>query len=199
MSVITKPGPYRERSGGKARVTMVDSETGFAFGYDSLNRATAWQCETGCANYGYSISGEWHDQPERAFRVSDHGCGIYETREGKQVSLVDKSGSETFPWRAKFGAIGYAAWGDDGRFYSDGKARPQDLVRYVGPLPQPAEQWTKTCDLRLRRVSDKPELPAVCVMWFDMKTNEWARRYYVQEQRYTCGDREEWRAIGTME
>lgn len=67
-NVITKPGPHRERQGGKARVSIVDRETGTAFGYDSLNRATAWSCDDGRTGYGFSIAGEWQDP---AFSVGD--------------------------------------------------------------------------------------------------------------------------------
>jgi hypothetical protein len=67
--VITGLGLYRERSNGKAKVDYIDRSTGWAFGYDSNGRATAWHCETGRAVYGFSIASEWIDPP--AFSVGD--------------------------------------------------------------------------------------------------------------------------------
>lgn len=252
MNVITNPGSHRERCNGKAQVNYVESSSGWAFGYDSMGRATAWHCETGRANFGYSIIAEWHDPPSPPdgyvvmpreygirpgdmfsdnvtrrqgspwrvvtslvgkcqasleqhnadlapiyiasrvppsppeFRISDKGCGVYETRDGRQATVDSQ-------YESTWGGVcedERREWNNDGSQIPDHILRG-DLVRYISPLPT-EQPWTPTCELRLARPQNrhigKPKLLGKCHnghVGFDV----------IPEQKWTRGVESEWRPI----
>jgi hypothetical protein len=123
------------------------------------------------------------------FSISTHGPGVYERRDGERVPIHDRDGSEMFPWRS-VSPIGWGEWSDNGiyRFYRH--ATSYDLVRYLGPLPvpEPEQPWVATCELRWRKCT-RHDKGSVAV-----GIGEGCLLFRL-EQRWTCGDREEWRAV----
>lgn len=139
------------------------------------------------ANVG---SGEWLPHRRRIpqpFRISTHGCGVYETRDGREanVTLIKSGGAFSYPASGTVaGCAGEYTWTDEGQESAVFKAR-RDLVRYLRPLPSPEPQWTPTCELRWKQPLRG---------WAGV-TPAGAQMLNTLEQRWTCGDREEWRAV----
>lgn len=92
----------------------------------------------------------------KPFRISEHGVGVYETRDGREATVFRRFGDG---WAGPDLPSGFE-WYDDGRRDSFGE-RPNDLVRYLRPLPQP--EWTPTNErpplgLRPRFIADEQRL-----------------------------------------
>lgn len=113
------------------------------------------------------------------FRVSEHGLGIYATRDGREATVDSKDGLGEWsgmldrgPW---FG-IDRVTWKDDGHWHND-RELPNDLVRYIGPLPKTEpETWVRTNELQWRYKRQESIAPTL-------------------EQKWTCGDKSEWRPV----
>lgn len=136
--VISEPGFYRQRNGGKAEVFGI--RNGWAVGFDSREQPTSWlasdgDTESGCSDH-LDITGPWHEPQTPSFRISDHGVGIYESRDGQQVRIVRMYGCG---WTEHDDIFGMG-WYDDGRRSRCGED-PRDLVRYIGPLPEPQPKF----------------------------------------------------------
>lgn len=243
MSVITKPGFYREHGGGQCQIIAVDSY-GSAVGFSSENELNVYGCDDGglgCdphSNFPYDIDGPWvaeldpgdgwrtlndsdvveatderyfsnliwetvdkgtvgksYDSnrhwPMRRriepapFRISDHGCGVYLTRDGQEEDVrVDRPGTY-YRWSSGI-SPGSLSWKDDGRFYRDDLVSQLDLVRYLRPLdPPPSVEWKPTGELRWR----KPEAG-----WYGM-TPHLALLGNILEQEWSDGTNTEWRPV----
>lgn len=144
----------------------------------------------------YPAKPHWFASPiPKPFSISEHGPGVYETRDGRE---------EPVTWRSPGGGVWgregqHPDWHDDGRMTAL-RELPGDLVRYLRPLPkqeQPQEEWTPTNELRNRSIElvglvakDKRENGMYSVYangnWFSV----------VLEQKWTCGEKSEWRPVG---
>lgn len=124
-----------------------------------------WECGTWYAVFDHQLSIEDRDlqMPDLApmfiaspipkpFRISEHGPGLYETRDGREATVERKDGPGLHPWSGTLncGSEGVCrlTWKDCGMWRaSDECASTHDLVRYLGPLePQkpsvdPGEGW----------------------------------------------------------
>jgi hypothetical protein len=88
----------------------------------------------------------------KPFRISDHGCGVYECRDGSRakVTQIDKS---SYPWRGSTDRVSTASWTDCGAF-TIGVPQHFDLVRYIGPLPSPQPE-RPPLGIKPRRINDE--------------------------------------------
>lgn len=134
----------------------------------------------------------------KPFRISDHGLGVYETRDGREASIVGiRDGLTAYPWNGRVGSD-WTSWTNEGKYACTISRHSADLVRYIGPLPKSVEpeQWVPTCEDRyvymglytFTPISEeyKQSIP----MWFD------GRWHFVRhERKFTCGDKSEWRPI----
>jgi hypothetical protein len=92
----------------------------------------------------------------KPFRISDHGCGVYERRDGQEATVrrqccggLEKS---DLRWSSRTGA-GFE-WYDTGHVLECGIERDNDLVRYIGPLPEPQPE-RPPLGIKPRRINDE--------------------------------------------
>jgi hypothetical protein len=188
--VITKVGKVAQKNGRAARVVHI--EEGIAFGFDSADAPCGWDVKTGVESTeaepaeGYNIVGPWIEP--KPFRISDHGPGVYLTRDGREAEVTCKScdREDNWPWNGHIidGSMPSKTWKDNGHWLAPGESG-EDLVRYLRPLPQP--EWTPTDHYQQTTIVDG------C---------EWTSRWYGKppsaariEQRWTRGTEEEWRPV----
>jgi hypothetical protein len=130
----------------------------------------------------------------KPFRISDHGPGVYETRDGREAKVDDRNNLAVHVWGGLLvcppeGAL-RCTWTDAGRWSADiTQTHRNDLVRYIGPLPV-EEPWVPTCELRWDKCSHTMS-GATIVSTGNYALNEVCRL----EQRWTRGTEEEWRPV----
>jgi hypothetical protein len=200
--VIQAVGPHKNKHGERCEVKHIDQ--GIAFGFDSDGDPAWWRCADGNwqgagDDYRLHIVGPWIEP--KPFSISEHGPGVYETREGKETTVIGPSScsSAWHRWQGRY------TYGDTGGLFSSGQPSCFDLVRYLRPLPKPEPQeyvsksgpailppqpeWTPTNHYQQTTIVDG------C---------EWTSRWYGKppsaariEQRWTNGTEEEWRPVPT--
>jgi hypothetical protein len=121
------------------------------------------------------------------FRISDHGPGVYLTRDGREAHISDrrdKSGCEEW-WGWAGEKHNTTTWADSGLWAATESV--SDLVRYLRPLPKP--EWTPTDNYQQTTIVDGCE-------W----TTQWQGRPPMTrriEQKWTNGTESEWRPVTT--
>lgn len=131
----------------------------------------------------------------KPFRISDKGCGVYARRDGVEKKVVSTARRE---WRGEFYVwaddVGWT-YRDDGVVCHQTTPSPLDLVRYISPLPEPEpqEQWVPTCELRWKQCKSGDGGG----VWIWEHDKVCPRQILArQEQRWTCGEKSEWRPVG---
>lgn len=136
----------------------------------------------------YPSSGtHWIASPiPKPFSISEHGPGVYARRDGVEAN-VDAWNEISKTWSGRV-AGDLHGWFDDGKVNYTGE-HPGDLVRYLRPLPKPTVEWTPTNELRLAETSLSDSLAT----WYGKGGASTWRRL---EQKWTCGEKSEWRPVG---
>lgn len=119
----------------------------------------------------------------KTFRISDHGPGVYECRDGRQATVTGKIANPAcggkYPWEG-IGRDGECFFTDEGKFWAHEEESEADLVRYIGP---PTEQpWTNTKTPRYRMVGSILIGPINTAIW-------------IEERKWTRGTESEWRPV----
>ncbi len=127
----------------------------------------------------------------KPFRISEHGVGVYETRDGRELKVVSRCGPQSYPWCGEQ-AIYRRQWSDSGKRFHNRDVE-DDLVRYIGPLPaeKPQEPWTCTGELRWNNADEACQARDAELDY----ARKAIKTVMVLEQRWTRGTEEEWRPV----
>ena len=138
----------------------------------------------------------------KTFRISDQGCGVYETRDGREAVVTGHNpGFKTTcrnrcEWVGATTEAGRAfstSWTDSGNWAIQDQA--VDLVRYLRPLPEP-EGFLPTNELRTRTLGlagTVPDNKRPNGTYSAFANGSWFS--VVLEQKWTNGTVTEWRPI----
>lgn len=130
----------------------------------------------------------------KPFSISEHGPGVYQTRDGREATITHKDGGE-WPWHGCTTGISAdidMSWRDDGMFCF-GPDKPGDLIRYLRPLPETTETWVPTVELRWSDFVGLPQPGSAWVSCHDKNGTYSCNR--VLEQKWTRGSESEWRPV----
>lgn len=184
---ITQPGEYVDANGLPVRVTHIDGE--WAVGFYSDGTGGAWECENGYSPFATDIKGPKPAEPE----LPDPGEGwrLLEDHEVLQEGDERQDGCDSPPRRwlgplRDTTLIGKTVSAANMSVFS---------LRILGwrrRIPKP-EPWVATNELRYREVPFGT-LGAVILSVSD-DSKQWSWKRCAHEQKWTCGDKYEWRPI----
>lgn len=190
---ITQTGPH-DSSAGVVQVLHIEGRWAFGVFREWPVIWKSCDAEVIYGPHACSITGV-HVEPNPApFRISDHGCGIYETRDGREavVRILNDTIHEGRPIRGRIRGNDFDfCWGDDGLNRPSKFDCGSDIVHYIGPLPNPAETWTSTARTQDRVLNRDNGGPIPDGAFWSYRGGE--SKLVVREQCWVCGDREEWR------
>lgn len=114
------------------------------------------------------------------FRISTHGAGVYETRDGRRAKVT----GDGLPfWYGEVGPCKNVSWVDSG---TERECNPHfELVRYISPLPE-TEKWEPS---ERRRVVIGGDSWKVFYYWSGEAMP------FPVEREWTCGEKVDWRAV----
>jgi len=121
----------------------------------------------------------------KPFSISEHGPGVYETRDGRRATVNSRLAGTRDWWNGTVHGSG-RTWKEDGWYPTSGPCT-EDLVRYIGPLEEP---WVAT-DMHRETIvaSDGTTWTKTWCGFVDLPK---PRRI---EQKFTRGTEEQWREV----
>lgn len=132
----------------------------------------------------------------KPFSISEHGPGVYETRDGREAVVIGRGCGISFPWTGYIdeGERFNKSWKDCGTWQQG--EQPQDLVRYLRPLPKTAvdsppaqSEWVPTNELRLWKCGYRD----IGRFFTAISENESGYAHFVR--KWTNGTDSEWRPV----
>lgn len=126
---VAKVGDWAANNGHQKKFAVIDPRNGLWIG---------WSAERLDYDRPHNAPHYIAAPMPKPFSISEHGPGVYETRDGEEATVKRQCSVEvTYIWKGCTQSLSYASWADGGQFEVS-RTLPHDLVRYLRPLPQPA-------------------------------------------------------------